>query len=139
MADRDYSRRSPVEKLGIKAGLAVAFEAVAWPIDPILRAAVLRQAGRDVAAADEQVDTVLVTVSTPTEAEEALRRWKVRLHPAGGIWLLSCKRGSPLYVDQRLLIESGLTAGMVDNKVCSVSEMVSAMRFVLRLRDRPPR
>jgi hypothetical protein len=139
MPDRDYSSRSPVEKLGIKAGHAVALESAAWPLDPALSAAVLLEAGRAVAAEEEPVDTALITVDNTTDAEALLRRWQGRLRLTGAIWLLSPKRGCPGYIDQRLLIDGGLAAGLVDNKVCSVSETVSAMRFVIRLRDRSRR
>nr|MBA2451381.1 DUF3052 family protein [Chloroflexota bacterium] len=67
-----------------------------------------------------------------------LETWKPRLQPNGGIWLLTPKRGQPGYVDQRELIAAGLAAGLVDNKVCSVSDTTSAMRFVIRKADRPP-
>ena len=43
----------------------------------------------------------------------------------------------PGYVDQNDLIAAGGPAGLVDNKVCSVSDTVSAMRFVIRRVDRP--
>jgi hypothetical protein len=32
----------------------------------------------------------------------------------------------------------GLDGGLVDNKICSIDATWSAMRFVFRLRDRPP-
>jgi hypothetical protein len=34
------------------------------------------------------------------------------------------------------LIEAGLAAGLVDNKIASFSDTHGAMRFVFRLRDR---
>jgi hypothetical protein len=139
MPDRDYGSRSPVEKLGIKAGQTVALESAAWLLDRKLCAAVLLQAGRDVAAEGEPVDTALITVDNTTDAVALLSRWKARLRPTGAIWLLSPKRGCSGYIDQRLLIDAGSAAGLVDNKVCSVSETVSALRFVIRLRDRSRR
>ena len=35
------------------------------------------------------------------------------------------------------LIDAGLKAGLVDNKIASFSDTHGAMRFVFRLRDRP--
>ena len=35
------------------------------------------------------------------------------------------------------LIDAGLAAGLVDNKIASFSDTHGAMRFVFRLRDRP--
>ena len=40
------------------------------------------------------------------------------------------------YFNQTDLIPLGGAAGLVDNKICSVSDSESGMRFVLRLKDR---
>lgn len=137
MADKDYSHRDVVDKLGIKPGHAVAFVAAAGPLDGALRVRALDRAGRPPADDGEPADVVLTTSDDATDAVALLERWKPRLRPTGGIWLLTPKRGRPGYVDQRALIAAGLAAGLVDNKVCSVSDTTSAMRFVIRKTDRP--
>jgi DUF3052 family protein len=134
--ERDYSHRSVVDKLGIKPGHTVAFDAAPCPIPPDLRAQALDRAGRDLASADEPVDVVLVGADASTDVEQVLSAWRERIEPAGGIWLLTPKRGQPGYVDQRDLIAAGPAAGVVDNKICSVDEQTSAMRFVIRRVDR---
>ena len=125
-----------VDKLGIKPGFAVAFEAAPLSVDVELRARALERAGRAEAAADEEVDVVLVGADASTDVVETLRRWRARLDPAGGIWLLTPKRGQTGYIDQRELIEQGPHAGLVDNKICSINATTSAMRFVIRRVDR---
>src|SRR6266566_4588446 len=110
MAEKDYGHRDVVDKLAIRPGYAIVFAA---------------------AAEDEAVDVVLASVDDTTDAIEVLQRWRTRLKPSSGIWLLTTKRGQPGYVDQRELIAAGLQAGVVDNKVCSVSPMMGAMRFVI--------
>lgn len=134
--DKDYSHRDVVDKLGVKPGQAIAFGETGWSLDEGLRQRVLARAGRAAASDDEAVDVALVAVAQSTDAAAVLRHWRVRLHPTGGIWLLTPKRGQPGYVDQRDLIPAGLAAGLVDNKSCSVSETASAVRFVIRRRDR---
>ena len=136
MAERDYSHRDVVDKLGIKPGYAVAFALEAREIDAGLRERILLKTGRPPAEDDEAVDVVLAFIDHTIPATEVLKHWKPRLNPTGGIWLLTAKRGQPGYVDQRELIEAGGEAGVVDNKVCSISDIVSAMRFVIRKRDR---
>lgn len=136
MAEKDYSHRDVVDKLGIKPGHAVAFVEDGWAIDGDLRQRVLDRAARTAADAAEPVDSVLLSASDSTDVTALLRSWKVRLDPAGGIWVLTRKRGQPGYLDQTQLIGLGLAAGLVDNKVCSVSDAVSAMRFVIRKADR---
>ena len=136
MLERDYSRRDIVAKLGIRPGYAVAFDERAWALDPGLRARVLERAGRSEAVAGEAIDVALIAVDARSDVVGLLRHWARSLHQAGGIWLLSPKRGRPGYVDQRDLIAAGQAAGLADNKICSVSEAVSGMRFVTRKRDR---
>jgi len=136
MAEKDYGHRDVVDKLNIRPGYAIVFAFEAGEIDPALCQRILDQAGRAPAAEDEAVDAVLASVDDTTDFIEVLQRWRTRLKPSSGIWLLTTKRGQPGYVDQRELIAAGLQAGVVDNKVCSVSPTVSAMRFVIRKKDR---
>ena len=138
-AERDYSHRAVVDKLGIKPGFAVAFAAAPMPVEDDLRAGALERAGRDAAADDEPADVVLIGADASTDAVGVLSTWRERIDPAGGIWLLTPKRGRPGYVDQRDLILAGPNAGLVDNKICSIDDQTSAMRFVIRRVDRPPR
>jgi Protein of unknown function (DUF3052) len=136
MAEKDYGHRDVVDKLSIKPGHVVVFAREAGKIDAALRQRILERAGRAPAAEDEAVDVVLASVDDTTDVIEVLQRWRTRLKPAGGIWLLTTRRGQPGYMDQRELIAAGIQAGVVDNKVCSISPMISAMRFVIRKKDR---
>jgi hypothetical protein len=136
LAERDYSHRDIVDKLGIKPGFALAFDQAPTAVDPALRERALDRAGRAAAAADEPIDVVLVGADASTDVEAVLTTWRARIDPAGGIWLLTPKRGQPGYVDQRELILAGPAAGVVDNKTCSVSDTTSGIRFVIRKIDR---
>jgi hypothetical protein len=135
MPDKDYSHRDVVDKLGIKPGHAVILASNGY-VDDGLRGRILERVGRELADADEPADVVLVDVDDRDDPVAVLARWKFRLQPTGGLWLLTRKRGQPGYVDQRALIDAGGPAGLVDNKICSVSETLSAMRFVIRRVDR---
>ena len=137
MAERDYSHRGVVDKLGVKPGDPVVFLDLGWRLDDELRLGVLDRTGRDVADTDEPARVVLVAADVSTDAISVLSEWRSRIHPGGGIWFLTPKRGQPGYVDQTRLIVAGAHAGVVDNKVCSVSDTVSALRFVIRKADRP--
>ena len=136
MAEVDYSHRDVLDKLGIKPGHAVALADEGFPIDPLLSERILDRLGRDLGDSEEPLDVVLAGVTDASDPVAVLARWKPRLAPNGGIWLLSPKRKQPGYVDQTLLIAAGAEAGLVDNKVCSVSDTTSAMRFVIRKQDR---
>jgi hypothetical protein len=61
-----------------------------------------------------------------------------RLTPAGGLWIAWPKRTSGVETDlnDNVVREIGLKAGLVDNKICSIDATWSGQRFVIRLRDR---
>jgi len=61
------------------------------------------------------------------------------LQPAGGLWVAWPKRSSGVAtdLDENVIRELGLGAGLVDNKVCAIDATWSGLRFVWRLRDRP--
>ena len=63
------------------------------------------------------------------------------LLPAGGLWVAWPKRSSGVATElgENAMREVGLTAGLVDNKVCAIDATWSGLRFVRRLRDRPGR
>jgi hypothetical protein len=61
-----------------------------------------------------------------------------RMVSNGGLWIAWPKRASgvPTDLDENVVREFGLAAGLVDNKGCAVDEIWSGLRFVVRLRDR---
>jgi len=67
---------------------------------------------------------------------ERLKRLKTWIEPNGAIWVVRLKGGRGTLRDTDL-IDAGLKAGLVDNKIASFSDTHGAMRFVFRLRDRP--
>jgi hypothetical protein len=135
MPDAPYNHRSTVDKLGIKVGSVVAVQEVAFALDATLRREI---EARSVVPGDghETVDVVLILADAESDVVTELQIWRERIAANGGIWVLTPKRRCPGYVDQRTLIPMGAEAGMVDNKVCSVSDTVSGMRFVIRRKDR---
>ena len=136
MAERVYSQRDVLDKLGIRAGQALAVEAAPIPIEPDLEAQVLARVGRALAEPDEPLDVVLIGADDSTDVIAVLRRFRARLRSSGAVWVLTPKRGQAGYVNHANLIPHGVAAGLVDNKVCSVSDRTSAIRFVLRRADR---
>ncbi len=86
--------------------------------------------------AGEPLDIAIVTVNADSDIAGLIRAYRARVKPAGAIWLFTPKRGRPGYIRGEDLIPIGLSEGVVDNKVCSVSDTVSGMRFVIRKVDR---
>jgi hypothetical protein len=136
MAEKDFRHRDVLDKLGIKPGFALAFSAEPRGLDQALTQRALERVGREPGALDEPLDVVLLGLDDSSDVVDILSRWRPRLDPAGGIWLLTPKRGQPGYVNQTDLILAGPAARLVDNKICSISDTESAMRFVIRKVDR---
>ena len=61
-------------------------------------------------------------------------RPKIRMN--GAIWVVS-RKGKARTIRDVDVIEAALEAGLVDNKVVSFSETQTALRAVIRVRDRP--
>jgi hypothetical protein len=83
-----------------------------------------------------------VMVAFFTERAELSRRIEAlrgTLAADGGLWVAWPKRASGLPTDltENVVRELGLSAGLVDNKVCAIDEVWSGLRFVYRLEDRP--
>jgi len=60
------------------------------------------------------------------------------LDRAGGLWIAWPKKSSGVStdLDENVVRDIGLAAGLVDNKVCAIDETWSGLRFVVRLADR---
>ncbi len=136
MPENKYQERDVLDKLGIHPGQAVALDHAERAIDLNTLQRIHERTGRPPAIEGETVDVVLASISETSDIVAVLKQWRARLVPNGSIWLLTAKRAHPGYVDQRELITAGQAAEMVDNKICSVSATTSAMRFVIRKKDR---
>jgi hypothetical protein len=135
MTARDYSHRSLLDKLGVKVGQAIAVDDHAGLLDAqIVRD--IRERAPDVPGDGETLDLVVLTVVAGDDIAALLRIYRDRMKPAGGIWLVTPRRGRPGYIRGDDLIPIGLAERLVDNKVCSVSDHLSGMRFVIRREDR---
>jgi Protein of unknown function (DUF3052) len=128
-----YAQRDVTDKLGLKEHQAVH---VAGKGDPALLEKVSVRVNRRFVRAGERADIVLYWPRAAAEIVPTLNVLKGALQPAGGIWVITAKKGGEPYVPDRVLIPLGLASGLVDNKICSVSDTHSAMRFVIRRTDR---
>jgi hypothetical protein len=61
------------------------------------------------------------------------------LAPAGMLWICWPKKSSgvPTDITENIVRQSGLDAGLVDIKVCAVTEVWSGLKFVIPVKDRP--
>ena len=82
---------------------------------------------------------VVVFFTTSREGlERRFEALKSTLDPADGLWIAWPKKASAIETDLTFEVvqQTGLAAGLVDNKSCAVDDRWQALRFVYRLADR---
>jgi hypothetical protein len=131
-----YSGTPLPRKLGIKPGHRVLLVDAPGDFDlgPVPDDVVLHQrAGR------RPYDVILAFCPDLATVERRFLPLIERLVPNGGLWVAWPKKSSGLAtdLDENLIRDIGLAAGVVDNKVCAVDHTWSGLRFVYRLTDRP--
>lgn len=127
--------RPLLDKLGVKPGSKVAVV----DLEDAAFLKLLRTRTRDVTTGKPKALCDLVFYGATTFGDlERLRELKTWIEPNGAVWVIRPKGGRSELRDTDL-IDAGLAAGLVDNKIASFSETHGAMRFVYRLRDRPSR
>ena len=127
------STRPLLDKLGVRPGSKVA---VVNLDDPGF-VKQLRERTQDVGFGKPRSKVDLVFMGAETSADlRRLNQVKSWIEFDGAVWVVRPKGGRSALRDTDL-IDAGLAAGLVDNKIASFSETHGAMRFVYRLRDRP--
>jgi len=125
--------RPLLDKLGVKPGAKVA---VVGLDDPSFME-LLRERTSYIARRKPRTPCDIVFMGADDARDlERLKRLKTWIEPNGAIWVVRLKGGRGPLRDTDL-IDAGLRAGLVDNKIASFSDTHGAMRFVFRLRDRP--
>jgi hypothetical protein len=131
-----YSGTPLPKKLGIKPQLRVALVDLPSEVGAELKEAL---AGcRKVNDRNEALDFAMVCVKTQPELKKHFAHLKKRLAPAGMLWISWPKKSSGVASDlnENVVRQIGLKEGLVDVKVCAVSEVWSGLKFVIRLKDR---
>ena len=132
-----YSGTPLVKKLGLKPGITAAI--INPPAD---YEATLGPLPKEIHLTDdpvERLDFCQLFCTWRSELQQHLLPLKARLNPAGMLWISWPKKAArvPGDLDENVIRVSGLSAGLVDVKVCAVDEVWSALKFVYRLQDRP--
>ena len=83
----------------------------------------------------EPVDLVFMGARDASDLKR-LKEVKKWIEPNGAIWVVRPKGGRSAIKDTDV-IDAGLAAGLVDNKIASFSDTQAAMRLVIRIKDRP--
>ena len=130
-AERDYSHRLLIDKLGVKPGQRVAVlgvESAEFLHDLAARVPAYSR-GERLAHAD------LIFFSAESLSDLGrLKSLSGTIQKAGAIWVVYPK-GQP-HIREADVISAGKAAGLTDNKVCSFSPTHTALRFVIPVRCR---
>ncbi len=132
-----YSGTPLPKKLGIVDGMRVALISAPKGFEATLRG--LPPGVELCEQARGRLDVIVFFATRRRELERRFPAFARALVPNGGLWVGWPKRTSGVATDLTgdVARDIGLTAGLVDNKVCAIDEIWSGLRFVYRLADRP--
>ncbi len=131
-----YSGTPLPKKLGLKPQFKVAFFQLPAEVKAALKDALSRcQLARD---GEQPLDFAMVFIQSQADMKEQFSSFARRLAPAGMLWVGWPKKTSGVVTDlnENDIRKIGLAAGLVDVKVCAVSEVWSGLKFVIRVQDR---
>jgi hypothetical protein len=129
-----YSGTPLPKKLGIKAGFRVRLANAPAEVRAELRTALAECVVKD----GDALDLVILFSKSRSELTKEFSRMAKLLAPAGMLWVSWPKKSSGVAsdLDENLVRGIGLDAGLVDVKVCAVTEVWSGLKFVRRVKDR---
>ena len=131
-----YSKKSLVDKLGIKDGFTIAI--VGSPENYAATLGSLPSGVRQTKGIKGPLDFLQFFCSKRSDLESHFPKLKAALSPRGMLWVSWPKGSSGVLTDltENVVREIGLRNGLVDIKVCAVDETWSGLKFVFRLKDR---
>ena len=131
-----YSGTPLPKKLGIKDGFRVCFvdapPEVRMELTPALAGCKIMRDG------EAACDFAMIFSKSKGTLVNEFKRLTRQLAPAGMLWVSWPKKSSGVASDlnENIVRETGLAAGLVDVKVCAITEVWSGLKFVRRLKDR---
>jgi hypothetical protein len=132
-----YSGTPLAKKLGIKDDFRAALLHVPDDVKTELRDAF--EKCRIQRITNHNLDFIFLFAKSRTGLELELLPAAKALAPAGMLWISWPKKGSGVATDLTgdAVRQSGLDAGLVDVKVCAVTDVWSGLKFVIPVRNRP--
>lgn len=131
-----YSGTPLVQKLGFKPGYRYAM--IQAPSDVLPLLGTLPDGVVPVGARGKDLDLAWLFATDAAALRRTFPRAAARLRPAGMLWVSWPKKAArqPTDLTEEIIRRVGLRAGLVDVKVCAVSDIWSGLKFVRRLADR---
>jgi hypothetical protein len=130
-----YSGTPLPKKLGIKIGFRARLANAPAEVRAELREAMAECAP---VKQGDALDFVMIFTKSRVELAREFPRMAKLLSPAGMLWVSWPKKSSGVAtdVDENSVRDIGLDAGLVDVKVCAVTDVWSGLKFVRRVKDR---
>jgi hypothetical protein len=131
-----YSGTPLPKKLGIKDGVHVRM--IDAPADVLAELKLALAQCEITQTPKTPVDFAMVFSKSASGLTKDFKALTRQLSAAGMIWVSWPKKtsGVPTDLNENVVREIGLAAGLVDVKVCAVTEIWSGLKFVRRLKDR---
>ena len=135
MKTAGYSGTPLHTKLGVKAGQRVWFTNAPAGYEAELAKSGAFQRVKKLA---QDLDFAHLFTDNRTLLSREMPRLRDRLKANGTLWISWPKKSSGVRtdLDENIVRDIGLKAGLVDVKVCAVDETWSGLKFVFRLKDR---
>ncbi len=123
-------------KLDLKPGFRVLLDGAPRDFPALL--APLPEGARLVTPRTRSADAAILCVTSVQRLGERFPQVAAKLPPAGLLWVAWPKKSSGVVTDltEDKVRAIGLAAGLVDVKVCAITEIWSGLKFVRRLKDR---
>ena len=130
-AERDYSHRLLLDKLGVKQGQKIAVHAIEDSVFLADLASRVPDFSRD--SFPNQADIIFFGAQDAGKLDR-LDTMAKSIQKNGAIWVVYPK--GQKHIREVEVIAAGKSAGLTDNKVCKFSETHTALRFVIPLAKR---
>jgi hypothetical protein len=136
MSNTGYSETHLSKKLGIKAGTRVALIAAPAELTALLEP--LPKGVRLHRRLASNIDLIVFFVTGRSQLDARFDRLETAFARDGALWVAWPKRASGVKTDltENVIREIALGRGLVDTKVCAISDVWSGLRLVRRLIDR---
>lgn len=131
-----YSGTPLPKKLGIKPGFRVVL--LQTPADVKIELRSTLAACQASTLATGNLDFIFLFAKNRAALDAELTHAARALAPAGMLWVAWPKKSSGVATDltEDTVREIGLAAGLVDIKVCAVTDVWSGLKFVIPVKDR---
>lgn len=132
MADVGYSGTPLVKKLGIKPASTLALIGAPDDFEKLLKG--LPKDVKPVRGGSAPANLVIWWPASRSDMESRIRAVEKRIAAGGSIWISWAKKASGVKTDlsDNNVRETGLANGLVDYKVCAISEIWSGLKFARR-------